>query len=72
MEQQKALPPVVANEQSAALRPVGKGLMWGIFPIGSSILALLVVLIPEEKWLRRRDGRTFRGHEELVLGRVTS
>ena len=34
--------------------PRWQGLMWGILPFGSSILAILVVLIPEK---RRHEGR---------------
>ena len=35
--------------------PHWQGVMWGIFPFGSSVLAILVFLIPERK--RRPDGK---------------
>ncbi len=34
--------------------PHWQGLMWGTLPIGSSLVALLLVLIPERRWFRRR------------------
>ena len=49
-------PPAVAMN-IAQIPPHWQGLMWGTFPFGSSILALLVVLIPEERWLRRPTRR---------------
>jgi hypothetical protein len=52
-----------------------EGLLWGILPIGSSIIALLVVLIPD----RRRVERSVLVTEsprprekDLVLGRLTT
>jgi hypothetical protein len=52
--------------------PHWQGLMWGIFPFGSSIVALLVLLIPEKRrqpvearYPAMRDG-------ELGLGRMVS
>jgi hypothetical protein len=38
---------------SAQIPPRWQGLVWGTLPFGSSILALLVVLIPEKRWHRR-------------------
>jgi hypothetical protein len=54
-----------------------QGLMWGILPIGSSILALLVLLIPEqrERYVHEPDVEVVRhpvGSEDLVLGRILS
>ena len=51
--------------------PHWQGLMWGILPIGSSILALLVLLIPEKKPLERRV-YAYPAEEELVSGRMAS
>lgn len=50
--------------------PQWQGLMWGIFPFGSSILAILVLLIPE----RRRTEATeeYPVGEDLVPGRLAS
>ena len=33
--------------------------MWGTLPFGSSILAMLVVLIPEKRWHRREARSTY-------------
>ena len=57
---------------SPQIPPHWQGLMWGILPFGSSILAILVVLIPEK---RRRDVANefqFGTEEELVHGRIAS
>jgi len=63
-------PAVLVN--APQIPPRWQGLMWGIFPIGSSILAMLVVLIPERRWHRRRAVEPSAAHENLVLGRVAS
>jgi len=47
-------------------------LMWGILPIGSSILAMLLVLIPEKQRDKERVVEPSSRHEDLVLGRITS
>jgi hypothetical protein len=52
--------------------PRWQGLMWGSLPIGSSILAILLVLIPDKRWLRGRVVEPSTAHENLVLGRLTS
>ena len=52
--------------------PSWQGLMWGIFPIGSSILAMLLVLIPERRWHRRRVVEPSAADENLVLERLAS
>jgi hypothetical protein len=52
--------------------PRWQGLVWGILPIGSSILAMLVVLIPERRWQRRRVVEPATTRENLILGRVAS
>jgi hypothetical protein len=52
--------------------PRWQGLMWGILPIGSSILAMLLILIPEKQWDRERAVEPSSSHEDLVLGRVIS
>jgi hypothetical protein len=48
----EAVPPAVPVN-APQIPPAWQGLMWGIFPMGSSLLALLLVLIPE----RRKRGR---------------
>jgi hypothetical protein len=52
--------------------PQWQGMMWGILPIGSSILALLVLLIPERKPLESRVSYPYPAEEELVSGRLAS
>lgn len=52
--------------------PQWQGIMWGILPISSSILALLVLLIPERKTLESRISYPHPAEEELVPGRLAS
>ena len=52
--------------------PRWQGLMWGILPIGSSILAMLLVLIPDRRRPRRRDVERSAADENLVLERLAS
>jgi hypothetical protein len=52
--------------------PRWQGLMWGILPICSSILAMLLVLIPEKRWDRQRVVQPSAARENLVLGRLIS
>jgi hypothetical protein len=53
--------------------PAWQGLMWGLLPFGSSILAILVVLIPERRTMERRAEYTYPDEpvtdEPLVPGR---
>jgi hypothetical protein len=52
--------------------PHWQGLLWGILPISSSILAMLLALIPEKRWEQRRVVEPSSAHENLVLGRMIS
>jgi hypothetical protein len=52
--------------------PRWQGHMWGILPIGSSILAMLLVLIPERRWHRRRVVEPSDADENFVLARLAS
>lgn len=52
--------------------PHWQGLLWGILPISSSILAMLLALIPEKQWERLRVVEPASTHEDLVLGRMIS
>jgi hypothetical protein len=52
--------------------PRWQGLMWGIFPFGSSILAILVVLIPQKKHYDSRGEVSYTADDELVSGRLAS
>jgi hypothetical protein len=52
--------------------PPWQGLMWGILPIGSSILAMLLILIPNKKLAQARVPQPQTSEENLVLGRLIS
>jgi len=52
--------------------PHWQGLMWGVLPFGSSILAILVVLIPEKKRRERQVDYAFTDDENLVRESVAS
>lgn len=49
-----------------------EGLMWGILPFGSSLLAILVVLIPEKRRQERRAEAPVVTGEGFVHGRLVS
>jgi hypothetical protein len=65
------VPPAVPMN-APQMPPHWQGLMWGTLPFGSSILAILVLLIPERKRLERRAGVEFAPDENLVGGRMAS
>ena len=53
--------------------PHWQGLMWGILPFGSSILAILVVLlVPEKRRHQRRATHPLAADENLMQGRLVS
>jgi hypothetical protein len=52
--------------------PHWQGLMWGTLPFGSSILAILVLLIPQRRRYKGRAGSLFAADEDLVPGRLAS
>jgi len=52
--------------------PRWQGLMWGILPFGSSLLAIFVVLIPEDVRRKRRANQPFVADDNLVHGRLVS
>ncbi|HWZ79843.1 MAG TPA: hypothetical protein VNX87_25125 [Candidatus Sulfotelmatobacter sp.] len=52
--------------------PRWQGLMWGTLPIGSSILAMVLVLIPDGRRHRRRVVEPSAVDENLVLERLAS
>ena len=52
--------------------PHWQGLMWGILPLGSSILAMLVVLIPETKRRESRAEYPLTERESFAHGRLFS
>lgn len=52
--------------------PHWQGLLWGLLPFGSSILAILVLLIPERRPLESRISFPSPAEEEYVPGRLAS
>ena len=52
--------------------PRWQGLVWGTLPICSSILAMLLMLIPERRWNRRTVVQPSATGEDLALGRLAS
>ena len=65
------VPPAVPVN-APQIPPHWQGLMWGILPFGSSLLAILVVSIPEKTRDKRRAGQRFAADENLVQGRLVS
>jgi hypothetical protein len=49
-----------------------QGMMWGILPFGSSLLAILVILIPEKKLYESRAKEPLVSDADLVHGRLAS
>jgi hypothetical protein len=49
-----------------------QGMMWGILPFGSSLLAILVVLIPEKKLRERRAAQPLVTDADFAQGRLAS
>ncbi len=52
--------------------PHWQGVMWGILPFGSSILAILVMLIPERRRREMEDEYPYPSDETLMPGRLAS
>jgi hypothetical protein len=52
--------------------PHWQGLMWGILPFGSSLLAILVLLIPDKIRHKRRAEQPYAADENLVHGGLIS
>jgi hypothetical protein len=68
------VPPAVPMNASQ-IPPHWQGIMWGILPIGSSILALLLVFIPDERRrvISEEDETTAEpNHVTFVAGRMVS
>jgi hypothetical protein len=57
---------------SPQIPPHWQGLMWGILPFGSSILAILVVLIPAKRREEEIAEEGYPEDESLVPGRLAS
>jgi len=65
------VPPAVPVN-APQIPPAWQGLMWGIFPVGSSLLALLLVLILRDKREQRRHRVQSNPQENLVMERMIS
>ena len=52
--------------------PHWQGLMWGTLPFGCSLLAILVLLIPQRRRYAVPAGVSIRADEDLVPGRLAS
>jgi hypothetical protein len=65
----EAVPPAVPVN-APQIPPAWQGMMWGIFPMGSSLLALLLVLIPE-RGEREREVLEADAQRDLVMARET-
>lgn len=64
--------PPATRLNAPQMPPRWQGVLWGTLPFGSSILAILILFIPER---RRQDAQTkyhFASEEELVPGRMAS
>jgi hypothetical protein len=64
--------PPAAPVNGPQMPPHWQGLLWGLLPIGSSILALLVIMIPEEKRRALRANYPIAVSENLAHERVIS
>ena len=57
---------------AAQIPPHWQGLLWGILPIGSSFLAILMLLIPARKEREVREEYPYPAEEPLMTRRATS
>jgi hypothetical protein len=57
---------------AAQIPPHWQGLLWGILPIGSSFVAILMLLIPARKERELRETYPFPAEETLMTGRAAS
>jgi hypothetical protein len=64
--------PPAAPVNAPQIPPHWQGMMWGTLPIGSSILALLLVLIPDERRRQVQEGDTLTTHADVVPGSLVS
>jgi hypothetical protein len=66
--------PPATPMNAAQMPPHWQGVLWGLLPFGSSLLAILVMLIPEKRRLRVEDdgAATPAGRENLASGSLVS
>lgn len=62
-------PPAVPVN-TALIPPHWQGLLWGTLPFGSSLLALLVVFIPDRRWPAGRETDATAVSEEMAQGEM--
>ena len=70
-----AVPPATPIN-APQMPPPWQGLIWGLLPIGSSILAIFLLFIPESRTVEprtveRRSPQPATADDQLVLGRLT-
>jgi hypothetical protein len=65
------VPPATAMN-AALIPPRWQGLMWGVLPFGSSLLAILVILIPDKRLQENGVSQSAVIHEDVVPGRLVS
>jgi hypothetical protein len=64
--------PPATPMNAAQMPPHWQGILWGTLPFGSSILAILLVLIPEKRRRSLDEDDSAVGQENLVPGRLVS
>jgi hypothetical protein len=64
--------PPAAPVNAPQMPPAWQGIMWGTLPIGSSFLAILVLLIPDDKRRSLVGVEPETVHEDYVPGRLVS
>jgi len=65
------VPPAMAVN-APQIPPRWQGVMWGIFPFGSSLLAILVILIPEKRRQEREASGLITTDENRMHGSLAS
>ena len=64
--------PPATPVNTALMPPHWQGLMWGILPFGSGLLAILVIFIPEPRRRVKEAHDSLANDEVLVQGRIAS
>ena len=64
--------PPAMQVNAPQMPPRWQGLMWGILPFGSSLLAILVILIPEKRRQARQGGDLIASDENRMQGSLAS
>jgi hypothetical protein len=64
--------PPASPVNAPLIPPHWQGLMWGTLPFGSSVLGLLVLLIPQRRRYQGRADVPFAAGQALVPGRLAS